>query len=95
MQPLRPRGSRNGGGRPWRRVRAYVLQRDGWACRLELDGCTHRADTAHHVLGWAYGDAPEDAVTGRHLVVAACSSCNLKVGEPHREDPACRPRTAW
>lgn len=73
----------------WRRTRAAVLARDSHRCRLQLAGCTTRATTAHHTLPRsAVGDDP------RHLV-AACASCNGKVGDPSRSDPAPRARRQW
>lgn len=93
MHVVRAPGTRNGGSRRWRRIRAYVLERDGYTCQLRLDGCTHKAEHAHHVLGWEYGDAPEDA-SGRRLVVASCAHCNLKTGRPNL-DPSPTPRTRW
>lgn len=77
-----------GSTRAWRRVRALVLLRDGYRCRLALPGCTGEATDAHHTLGRAVtGDDPR-------WVVAACHRCNLKMGEPV-PDPAPRPLTRW
>lgn len=77
-----------GSTRAWRRVRAAVLLRDGYTCRLRLPGCTGRAEHAHHTLGRAVtGDDPA------HLV-AACAHCNLAVGQPS-PDPAPRAVTQW
>jgi hypothetical protein len=59
-----------------------VHERDGYRCRLQLDGCTTRATTAHHTNGKAIGDDPA------HLV-AACAPCNGKSAT----NPA-RPRAA-
>jgi len=68
----------NGSTRRWRRIRLAVLQRDGWVCQLRLAGCTGRATCAHHVLGRSVtGDSMEH-------IVASCTSCNLKVGQPGR-----------
>jgi 5-methylcytosine-specific restriction endonuclease McrA len=74
----------------WRKTRAGVLARDGYVCQLKLEGCATRADQVHHTVGRsASGDDPQ------HLV-AACRSCNLKVGDPSRaSDPSPRPRTRW
>jgi 5-methylcytosine-specific restriction endonuclease McrA len=68
-----------------------VLQRDSWQCQLKLDGiCTSVADCVHHTHGRSItGDDPA------HLV-AACTPCNLKTGDPTRQpDPPPRPRTRW
>jgi len=79
-----------GSDRRWRRLRFRVLARDGYRCQLQLEGCTTRANHVHHTLGRTVtGDNPD------HLV-AACASCNLKVGDPTRAaDPAPRARTRW
>ncbi len=75
----------------WRKLRAQILQRDGYRCRIQLPGvCTGRATHVHHIHGRARtGDDPA------HLV-AACAPCNLKTGDPAKQpDPAPRPRTRW
>ena len=82
---------KGGSTRAWRRLRAWVLARDGYRCRLRVPGvCTGRATCVHHTLGKRVtGDDP------RYLV-AACTQCNLKVGDPARSpDPAPRPVTRW
>lgn len=83
------RSWKGGSTRAWRKVRLRVLARDGWVCRLQLDGCTTRAEHVHHLDGKASGDDPA-------RLVAACRSCNLQVGDPTRTpDPAPRPVTRW
>jgi len=82
------RGWAGGSTRAWRRTRARVLDRDGYACRLRLDGCTGRASHVHHTLGKEHGDDEAQ-------LVAACAHCNLKTGDPERHDPAPKPRTSW
>lgn len=73
----------------WRKIRAHVLARDNHRCQLQLDGCRGRADCVHHTVGKAVtGDDPE-------YLVAACTPCNLKVGDPARHDPPVVPRTQW
>lgn len=81
---------KGGSTRGWRRTRAAVLARDGWECQLRLDGCTTIADCVHHTHGRTVtGDDPA------HLV-ASCTSCNLKTGDPQRvPDPRPTPRTRW
>jgi hypothetical protein len=84
------KGWAKGSTRAWRRIRALVLARDGYRCRLRLDVCTHRATCAHHTLGKARtGDDP------RYLV-AACAPCNLKIGDPSKgADPPNKGVTKW
>lgn len=85
------RGWGRGSTRAWRRVRALVLARDGYRCRLAITGvCTGRATCVHHTRGKRItGDDPT-------YLVAACKGCNLKVGDPTKQpDPAPRPRTQW
>ncbi|MEH1013058.1 HNH endonuclease signature motif containing protein [Micromonospora sp. CPCC 206060] len=81
------RSWQGGSTRAWRKLRARVLHRDGYRCRIELPGCTTVATHVHHTLGKAAGDDPA------HLL-AACAHCNLKTGQP-TADPAPQPRTRW
>jgi hypothetical protein len=84
-------GWAGGSTRAWRRVRAFVLARDGHRCRIRLEGvCVGVATHAHHTRGKAYGDDPR-------FIVAACAPCNLKKGDPTRVkgDPPCNPVTVW
>lgn len=90
-----------GGSREWRRLRLFVLRRDGWVCQLCGEGIDrtlvwdpHHPDprygSVHHLLGKAFGDDPA------HLV-AAHLGCNKKIGKPKGGggDPDPRPwRTA-
>ena len=78
-----------GSTRRWREVRAFVLERDGWQCQVQLPGCEGRARHAHHVQGRAVtGDDPR-------YVVAACEHCNLKIGDPTKKDPPAQPDVWW
>lgn len=76
----------------WRRTRAQVLQRDHHLCQIQLAGtCTTLADCVHHTIGRALtGDDPE-------WMVAACTPCNLKIGDPTTRPPDPQPRrmTQW
>lgn len=80
----------NGSTRQWRKVRAFVLDRDDHTCRLRYpDICLGRATDAHHT-------APRETVGDdpAHLV-AACAPCNNRAGDPRTVDPAPRGRTQW
>lgn len=89
-----------GSTRAWRRIRAYVLARDGHHCRAHRDGwctrvpgthqCDERATQVHHTHGRATtGDDP------RYLV-AACKPCNLHIGDPTQHtDPPNKAVTQW
>lgn len=82
-----------GSTRAWRTTRAAVLRRDGYACQLRLDVCTHLATCVHHTLGKAHpiGDDPM-------YLIAACQACNNKIGDParHRQhDPPNEAITRW
>jgi len=80
-----------GSTRAWRKIRLAVLRRDHELCRLRLPGiCTIHATEVHHVHGRAItGDDPR-------FLVAACSACNNKLGDPQQnKDPKPQPRTKW
>jgi 5-methylcytosine-specific restriction protein A len=68
-------GSNAGGpyGGPWRRVRAFVLERDGYICQIRLPGCTTRASDADHIVPASLGGAWFDPSNLR----AACKHCNV------------------
>jgi hypothetical protein len=105
-------GWAGGSTRAWRIVRAEVLVRDratldpstgrAWRCRAHDEGwcarkglaphaCEGVMEHAHHTLGRERtGDDPR-------FIVGACSTCNLKIGDPGDVpgDPACVPVTKW
>jgi hypothetical protein len=59
-------------GRPWRRVRAAVLERDGGVCHwCGRPGATH----VDHLLARSVGGSDDPS-----NLVASCASCNLKRG---------------
>jgi len=87
------RGWASGSTRAYRKIREFVLARDGWACQIKKAGiCVGRADCVHHTKGRAVTrDDPR-------FMVAACTPCNLNVGDPTRAatyDPPGRAATAW
>lgn len=80
-----------GSTRKWRRTRAQILLRDQYQCQIRRPGtCTQDADCVHHIVGRAVsGDDPA-------YLVAACTPCNLAVGEPtQNHDPQPRRMTQW
>lgn len=83
------RDTRDRGPR-WRRIRRAVLERDGYRCQIQIPGlCVFTSDCVHHTLGVAVtGDNPA------HLV-AACTPCNLRLGEPDGADARPRRTTQW
>ena len=58
----------------WSAVRLVVLERDGWRCRLELEGCTGVAEHVDHIVPLSEGGARLDPLNLR----ASCASCNLR-----------------
>lgn len=84
------RSWQGGSTRAWRRIRALVLVRDGYACQLKLKGCTQQATQVHHTAGRSVtGDDPR-------WLVASCQHCNLTLGDPTKHnDPPNRPVTKW
>lgn len=80
---------RKGSTRRWRSIRLRVLIRDGWLCKVRGPGCTYGATTVHHTRG--------RAVTGddERYLVAACATCNGKIGDPRKTNPQPRRVTRW
>lgn len=69
----------------WKRVRAAVLARDGYRCRLGYPGCTTLATQVHHTAPRELtGDDPT-------RLLAVCRACNARAGDPTRSDPAPKP----
>lgn len=61
----------------WRRVRAYVLRRDGYLCRIGIEGvCTVEATEVDHIRAVALHGPSYDP---QHLR-AACGPCNRYLG---------------
>lgn len=58
-------------GPGWARISKLVLERDGGICQLQLDGCTHTATTADHIIPRRHGGTNDPA-----NLRAACRHCN-------------------
>lgn len=83
MSALKPAGST----RRWRRIRAYVLERDAFACRFVVPDrpggiCGAYATHVHHVDPRATGGTDDPA-----KLAAACSDHNLAKGSEPGLDP--------
>lgn len=68
----------------WKRLRKLVLERDGYRCRIGLDGCTVRADTVDHVMPVSAGGA----IFAEENTRAACKHCNSSRGNGRRGRPS-------
>lgn len=77
-------------GHRWNQIRKAILERDQYRCRIQIQGvCVTIADCVHHTLGVEItGDNPA------HLV-AACTPCNLRIGEPNGNDAEPRRDRRW
>ena len=82
-------------------INRRVLMRDGYRCMLALPGTwTTRTGQARHCMGVAdcVHHTRGRKVTGwdpAHMV-AACTPCNLRIGEPGRDhDPDHKAMTQW
>src|SRR4051812_16633749 len=60
----------------WPALRIAILNRDGWTCQLQLDGCTTRAKPVDHIKEWTNGGAWFDPAN----LQAACTHCNSVKG---------------
>lgn len=91
-----------GSTRTWRRLRLYVLDRDGFRCQLPAKGgsssnggelCGAYATHVDHVVPLSKGGAKYDDRNCR----AACASCNLSRGNRDTAPAAARQRRplAW
>lgn len=81
------RGWAGGSTWQWRKVRAYVLARDGHVCQIRLACCISHATHVDHITPKVDGGSDDP----RNLR-AACGPCNLERGAPKPIAP--RPRTA-
>lgn len=89
-----------GSSAEWKAIRLAVLDDAEWRCQIRLEGtwrgkdggerhCLGRADCVHHTRDRRIvGDDPR-------FLQAACSPCNLKIGDPTRGDPEPTPATRW
>jgi 5-methylcytosine-specific restriction endonuclease McrA len=73
----RPSPDERGYGWDWRKVRAEVLERDGWVCRW----CGQPAKTVDHLVPLAQGGARLDPAN----LAAACLRCNSSRGGQTRQ----------
>ena len=55
----------------WRELRAAVLKRDHYRCRIGLPGCRIRANTVDHILDRERGGADAD-----YNLRACCAPCH-------------------
>jgi 5-methylcytosine-specific restriction endonuclease McrA len=75
----RPSPAARGYDHDWRKVRAAVLERDGWVCRW----CGQPAKTVDHLVPLAVGGDRLDPAN----LVAACLRCNSsRGGQTRRPD---------
>lgn len=72
------RRRKNYGGSPWERFKLSILQRDGYRCLVEDEGCLHKAQTAHHIKSVGSGgkNEPENAL-------AVCERCHAAIHDGH------------
>lgn len=71
FQRYTPRRQPEGSGWAWQRKRTAILERDGYRCRLQLEGCTGAATVVDHQLNVTRGGSDDPA-----NLVAACANCN-------------------
>jgi len=62
-------------GRPWRRLQAQILTRDGHRCQMRGPRCIGHATTVDHIVPKQHGgtDHPSN-------LRAACTACNYAGG---------------
>ncbi len=66
-----PRRQPGGNGWAWQRIRQRILERDGYRCQLQLEGCTGTGEVIDHVLNVARGGSDD-----HENLRAACRACN-------------------
>lgn len=79
----------------WRRVRAYVLERDRHACQLAYEGCTVRATAVDHIIERRDLPAGSTLHLDEQNLRAVCWSCHSR--KTHRKTPAVHapPSRVW
>lgn len=65
----RPRGN------AFEPTRRRILERDGYRCQIQLDGCTGTATHVDHITPLSKGGVDTD-----FNLQAACAHCNLRKG---------------
>lgn len=80
-----------GSPRGWRQRRSEVLQRDGYRCRIQDEGCTGKATQVHHTIGASV----TGIVTDSALLLSACASCNRQAGQPNSTNLEYKAMTVW
>ena len=99
---------KGGSTRRHRKVREYVLARDGYRCRAHTDGwcdqvqrkngheCTGRAELSGPHVGHAHHTKGK-GVTGDDpaFMVASCANCNYYIGDPRKSSPQPKRVSRW
>ena len=74
---------RPGLGRPWRRMKANVISRDGGICQLRYAGvCIETATTADHIVPRSQGGSDK-----ADNLRASCVPCNMKKNNKNPNHP--------
>ena len=68
----------------WRKVRATILERDGYRCTIGMTGCTGIATQVDHIHPLAFGGDPYSSDNLR----SACASCNAGRSNKLRRKPS-------
>jgi 5-methylcytosine-specific restriction endonuclease McrA len=83
-----------GSTRTWRRLRRFVLARDGYACQVPVDDagrlCRALASHVDHIVPRVAGGTDDPA-----NLRAACQPCNLRRGAGHDETTPSHNRPEW
>jgi 5-methylcytosine-specific restriction endonuclease McrA len=82
-----------GSTRRWRKLRRFVLERDGYSCKVPLAAgllCGAYADHVDHIISRHVGGNDHPA-----NLRAACQRCNLSRGAGEAPTPPPRRPTTW